>query len=104
MGGAPLPLEIREMFEKITRGRLVEAYGVAEAAPAVLAMPLAGRRQSGVVGLPLPDTEAKILDLDSGLAVEIDVVGELWVRGPQVFAGYGGAELQKQCCQCASVA
>ena len=90
VGGAPLPLEIREMFEKITRGRLVEAYGVAEASPAVLAMPLAGRRQSGVVGLPLPDTEAKILDLDSGIPVEIDAVGELWVRGPQVFAGYGG--------------
>jgi long-chain acyl-CoA synthetase len=88
VGGAPLPLEIREMFEKITRGRLVEAYGVAEASPAVLAMPLAGRRQSGVVGLPLPDTEARIVDLDSGNPVEAEQVGELWVRGPQVFAGY----------------
>ncbi|MBI5890783.1 MAG: alpha/beta fold hydrolase [Nitrosomonadales bacterium] len=91
VGGAPLPLEIREMFEKITRGRLVEAYGLAEASPAVIAMPLAGRRQSGVVGLPLPDTEAKIVDLDSGAALEPEQVGELWVRGPQVFAGYGGS-------------
>jgi len=91
VAGAPLALEIREMFEKITRGRLVEAYGLAEASPAVLAMPLAGRRQSGVVGLPLPDTEAKIVDLDSGIAVEPDQLGELWVRGPQVFAGYGGS-------------
>jgi long-chain acyl-CoA synthetase len=90
VGGAPLPLEIRELFEKITRGRLVEAYGLAEASPAVIAMPLAGRRQSGVVGLPLPDTEAKIVDLDSGAALEAEQVGELWVRGPQVFAGYGG--------------
>jgi long-chain acyl-CoA synthetase len=78
------------MFEKITRGRLVEAYGVAEAAPAILAMPLAGRRQSGVVGLPLPDTEAKIVDLDSGLRLEAEQIGELWVRGPQVFSAYGG--------------
>jgi len=91
VSGAPIALEIREMFEKLTRGRLVEAYGLAEASPAVMAVPLAGRRQSGVVGLPLPDTEAKILDLDSGVAVEPDQVGELWVRGPQVFAGYGGA-------------
>ncbi|MBA4382771.1 MAG: hypothetical protein C0406_09420, partial [Sideroxydans sp.] len=92
VGGAPLPLEIREMFEKITRGRLVEAYGVAEASPAVIAMPLAGRRQTGVVGLPLPDTEAKIVDVDSGAMLEPEQVGELWVRGPQVFAGYGGSE------------
>jgi long-chain acyl-CoA synthetase len=92
VSGAPLALEIREMFEKITRGRLVEAYGLAEASPAVMAVPLAGRRQSGVVGLPLPDTEAKILDLDSGEAAEPDQLGELWVRGPQVFSGYGGSD------------
>jgi long-chain acyl-CoA synthetase len=90
VSGAPLALEVREMFEKITRGRLVEAYGLAEASPAVLAVPLAGRRQSGVAGLPLPDTEAKIVDLDSGATVEPDQIGELWVRGPQVFSGYGG--------------
>jgi long-chain acyl-CoA synthetase len=84
VAGAPLALEIREMFEKITRGRLVEAYGLAEASPAVLAMPLSGRRQSGLVGLPLPDTEAKILNLDTGEAVAPDQLGELWVRGPQV--------------------
>jgi long-chain acyl-CoA synthetase len=89
VSGAPLALEIREMFEKLTRGRLVEAYGLAEASPAVLAVPLAGRRQSGVVGLPLPDTEAKIIDLDSGVTLESDQLGELWVRGPQVFSGYG---------------
>jgi len=92
VSGAPLALEIREKFEKITRGRLVEAYGLAEASPAVMAVTLAGRRHSGVVGLPLPDTEAKILDLDSGEAVEIDRLGELWVRGPQVFSGYGGSD------------
>ena len=94
VSGAPLALEIREMFEKITRGRLVEAYGLAEASPAVLAMSLAGRRQSGVVGLPLPDTEAKIVDLDSGDTLEPDQIGELWVRGPQVFSGYSGADVR----------
>jgi long-chain acyl-CoA synthetase len=78
------------MFEKITRGRLVEAYGLAEASPAVIAMPLAGRRQTGVIGLPLPDTEAKVVDIDSGAALPPEGIGELWGRGPQVFAGYAG--------------
>lgn len=88
--GSPLPQEVREEFEKITRGRLIEAFGLTEAAPAVLAMPVAARRQPGVLGLPLPDTEAKIIDLDSGLPCAPDVAGELWVRGPQVFSGYEG--------------
>lgn len=90
VSGAPLAQEIREEFEKITRGRLIEAYGLTEASPAVLAMPLASRHQPGAVGLPLPDTEAKIVDLDSGNEAAIDTLGELWVRGPQLFAGYYG--------------
>lgn len=89
VSGAALPQEIREEFEKITRGRLIEAYGLVEASPAALAMPLVARYRAGVVGLPLPDTEAKIVDLDSDSVAELDGVGELWVRGPQVFSGYG---------------
>lgn len=93
VSGSPLPQEIREEFEKITRGRLIEAYGLTEASPAVLAMPLAARRPSGgVVGLPLPDTEARIVDLDSGETAAPEVLGELWLRGPQVFAGYDGKD------------
>ena len=92
VSGSPLPQEIREEFEKITRGRLIEAYGLTEASPAALAMPVAARRKSGVVGLPLPDTEAKIIDLDSGGIAAPDALGELWLRGPQVFAGYGGKD------------
>ncbi|HEY8026441.1 MAG TPA: alpha/beta fold hydrolase [Burkholderiaceae bacterium] len=88
VSGSPLPQEIREEFEKITRGRLVEAYGLTEASPAALAMPLAARREIGSVGLPLPDTEARIVDLDDGGPAAVDVLGELWLRGPQVFAGY----------------
>jgi long-chain acyl-CoA synthetase len=86
VSGSFLPQEVREEFEKITRGRLIEAYGLTEASPAVLAMPLAARRRA--TGLPLPDTEVRIVDLEHGAAAGIDVLGELQVRGPQVFAGY----------------
>lgn len=88
VSGSPLAREIREKFERITRGRLIEAYGLSEASAGVLAMPLAARRQPGVVGLPLPDTEIKVLDVQTGAAVGFDQVGELWIRGPQVFGGY----------------
>lgn len=62
-----------------------------EASPAVLAMPLSARRNPGVVGVPLPDTEVKIVDLDTDADLPSDVMGELWVRGPQVFSGYDHA-------------
>ena len=88
VSGSPLAQEIREEFEKLTRGRLVEAYGLTEASPAVLAMPLAARRIQGVVGIPLPDTEVKVVDLDTGAELPSDTLGELWVRGPQLFSGY----------------
>lgn len=88
VSGSPLPREVREKFEKITRGRLIQAYGLTEASAAVLAMPIASRGRGSVVGLPLPDTEVKIVDLDTGADVPPDTLGELWVRGPQVFAGY----------------
>lgn len=92
VSGSPLPQEIREEFEKITRGRLLEAFGLAEASPAAIAMPIASRRHSGAVGLPLPDTQVKVLDLDTGLPASPDHPGELWIRGPQVFHGYAGKE------------
>jgi long-chain acyl-CoA synthetase len=88
VSGSPLPQEIREEFEKLTRGRLVEAYGLTEASPAVLAMPLAARRHPGVVGVPLPDTEVKVVDLDTDAELPSDTLGELWVRGPQLFSAY----------------
>ncbi len=87
VSGSPLPREVREKFERITRGRLIEAYGLTEAAAGVLGMPVAARR-SGVVGLPLPDTEVKVIDLQTGQEAAIDQIGELWVKGPQVFNGY----------------
>jgi long-chain acyl-CoA synthetase len=86
--GSPLPVEVQEEFEKLTRGRVVEAYGLTEAAPATHSNPFGARRRPGSIGLPLPDTEAKIIDPDTGAALPPDTPGELVLRGPQVMPGY----------------
>jgi long-chain acyl-CoA synthetase len=86
--GAPLPLEVQEEFEKLTRGRVVEAYGLTEAGPATHVCPLGARRRPGSIGVPLPDTEARVIDPDTGEDVPPDAPGELIIRGPQVMRGY----------------
>ncbi|HEY4372109.1 MAG TPA: alpha/beta fold hydrolase [Burkholderiales bacterium] len=90
--GSPLAVEVQEEFEKLTRGRLVEAYGLTEASPATHSNPFSGRRRPGAIGLPLPDTEAKVVDPDTGATQPYDVAGELVLRGPQVMRGYWGQE------------
>ena len=87
-GAAPLPVEVQEAFEKITKGRLVEGYGLTEAGPVTHANPLGGQRRSGSIGVPVPNTEAKIVDLDTGDELPPGQVGELYVRGPQLMRGY----------------
>ena len=85
-GAAPLPVEVQEAFEKLTRGRLVEGYGLTEATTVTHANPLESMRKVGTIGIPLPSTEAKIVDLATGrpageLARVLDVVEEA-VRKP----------------------
>jgi long-chain acyl-CoA synthetase len=88
-GSAPLPVEVQEAFEKLTRGRLVEGYGLTEASPVTHANPLNGQRKLGSIGIPLPSTEAAVLDLRRGRKeVEPGQIGELAVRGPQVMMSY----------------
>jgi long-chain acyl-CoA synthetase len=87
-GGSPLPVEVQESFEKLTRGRLVEGYGLTEASPVTHATPLSGRRKPRSIGVPLPDTEAKIVDPKTGAELPPDTPGELVIRGPQVMRGY----------------
>ena len=87
-GAAPLPVEVQEAFEKLTRGRLVEGYGLTEASPVTHANPLYGVRKPGSIGIPLPNTDAKIVDLLSGADVGVGQIGELLIRGPQVMMGY----------------
>ncbi|HAV77851.1 MAG TPA: hypothetical protein DCX53_10930, partial [Anaerolineae bacterium] len=64
-GSAPLPIEVQEAFEKLTKGRLVEGYGLTEASPVTHANPLGDKRKVGTIGIPLPSTQAKIVDLSN---------------------------------------
>ena len=87
-GSAPLPVEVQEEFEKLTRGRLVEGYGLTEASPVTHSNPLKGERHVGSIGIPLPETNACIVDLKTGEPLPHGEIGELLISGPQVMQGY----------------
>lgn len=88
-GSAPLPVEVMRRFEELTGARLIEGYGLSEASPATHANPVEGARRAGSIGLPLPDTDQRVVDLETGKSdVAPGEVGELCVRGPQVMVGY----------------
>jgi long-chain acyl-CoA synthetase len=89
-GSAPLPMDVQEKFGEITGGRLVEGFGMTESSPVTHANPVFGQRKAGSIGVPLPDTEAKIIDMETGASLPFDgeATGELCVRGPQVMKGY----------------
>ena len=88
-GSEPLPVEVQETFQKLTRGRLVEGYGLTEASPVTHANPLGGEGKVGTIGVPIPSTSAAVFDLTNGRKeVKPGQIGELAVRGPQVMQGY----------------
>ncbi len=88
-GSAPLPLEVIRKFEGLTRAAISEGFGLTEAAPITHANPFNGVRKVGSVGLPFPDTDCRIVDLEEGTTdVPVGQSGELLVRGPQVMQGY----------------
>lgn len=90
-GAAPLPLEVQKTFEALTGGRLVEGYGLTEASPVTHANPIWGRVKSGSIGVPFPDTDSRVVHLETGETLPNGEVGELVVRGPQVMKGYWNA-------------
>ena len=87
-GAAPLPMEVQIKFGEITGGRLIEGYGLTEAAPVTHANPIFGERRAGSIGLPWPDVDARIVDPDTLEEQQAGQAGELWVRGPQVMRCY----------------
>jgi long-chain acyl-CoA synthetase len=91
-GAMKLPVEVAASFEQITGGRLVEGYGMTEASPVTHANPLTGTRRSGMIGIPIPGTLARVVDQeDPAVPMPIGEPGELVIRGPQVMAGYWNA-------------
>lgn len=88
-GSAPLLREVKEKFEALTGGKLVEGYGLSEAPTATHCNPIQGENRTGSIGLPLPDVEARIVDLESGdRDLSTGEPGELIIRGPQIMFGY----------------
>ncbi|MCA0969874.1 long-chain-fatty-acid--CoA ligase [Halobacillus litoralis] len=87
-GSAPLPVEVQEQFEKITGGKLVEGYGLTETSPVTHSNFVWGKRVSGSIGVPWPDTDAKIFRMDMDEEAEHGEIGEIVVKGPQVMRGY----------------
>ncbi|MCM3002741.1 long-chain-fatty-acid--CoA ligase [Priestia koreensis] len=87
-GSAPLPVEVQEQFEKVTGGKLVEGYGLTESSPVTHANFVWEERVSGSIGLPWPDTDAKIFSMETGEEADVKEIGELAVKGPQIMKGY----------------
>ena len=89
-GAAPLPLAVAQRFEELAgTGRVVEGYGLTECSPVTHANPLVGERKEGSIGMPLPDTDVKLVHLDDPDRVVLPGErGEMCVKGPQVMLGY----------------
>jgi long-chain acyl-CoA synthetase len=87
-GSAPLPPDVLQRFEALTHSKIVEGYGLTETSPVTHANPLNGRRKIGSIGVPLPDTDVKLVHLDGASSVPAGEAGELLIRGPQVMPGY----------------
>jgi long-chain acyl-CoA synthetase len=88
-GGAPLPSWAHEKFENLTGRKMMEAYGLSEASSATHFTPYPRGGPRGSVGVPLPDTEARIMDIETGeKECPAGEIGELVVKGPQIMRGY----------------
>lgn len=88
-GSAPLMRETKETFEKLTGGVLFEGYGLSETPTATHCNPNLGENRIGSIGLPFPDVDAKIVDLDDEVTeLAVGEIGELIIKAPQVFKGY----------------
>jgi long-chain acyl-CoA synthetase len=91
-GAAPLTQEVQDRFEAITNVRMVEGFGLTEA-PVTHCNTMLGKRKIGTIGVPLPNTDAAIVDLETGSRrLGPNEVGEIAVSGPQVMRGYWNRE------------
>lgn len=88
-GSAPMPVEYIKMFAEKTGGEIIEGYGLTEASPITNLNPVKGQRRPGSIGLPLPSTLCRIVDMELGnVPLPPGTPGELIIKGPQVMKGY----------------
>jgi long-chain acyl-CoA synthetase len=91
-GASPLPPQVQKKFMEVTGGLLAEGYGLTEASPVTHCNPVDQTMRTvkvGSIGLPLPDTDAKIVDIETGeKTLSVGEIGELAIKGPQVMKGY----------------
>jgi len=88
-GAAPFPAElIKQFYEIVGDNKLVEVYGMTETSPLLTGQPFLGKKKVGSVGLPMPDTEIKLVDPATGELAKPGEPGELCARGPQIMRGY----------------
>ncbi|WP_028596309.1 AMP-binding protein [Paenibacillus assamensis] len=87
-GASSLPLDVQTKFEQLSGCKLIEGYGLSESSPVTHANLLWGKRKNGTIGIPFPDTDAKVVDSETGEQVPVGEIGELIVKGPQVMKGY----------------
>jgi long-chain acyl-CoA synthetase len=88
-GSAPLPPATKREFERLTGGKLLEGFGMSEVPTASHVNPVYGENRAGSIGLPVPDTDVRIVSLDDGETnVPVGEIGELLLSGPQMMKGY----------------
>ena len=88
-GGASLPVEVLQEFKKLTGVEINEGFGMTETSPQTHLNPYKGKKKPGSIGIPYPDTDVKIVDLETGTKeVPVGKPGEMLFRGPQVTKGY----------------
>ena len=88
-GGAPLDRRLAEEFSEHTGTVVVEGFGLSEAGPVTHVGPLDGTHRPGTIGLPMPDTDVRIVDPETGIGdMPRGEIGELIIRGPQMMLGY----------------
>lgn len=88
-GAAPMPPEIQKEFEERTGGIVLEGYGLTESSPVTHSNPFSGTRKVGSVGMPIPDTQVRIVDIEDYTKIlPIGESGEIIMKGPQIMKGY----------------
>ena len=88
-GGAPLPVEVQDHFQKVTGCRLLEGWGMTETSPSGTSTPLTDKRVAGAAGVPVPGVEIRIFGVDDHSQVmPTGEIGEIGIKGPNVMKGY----------------